>query len=390
MERTLVINPGSSSKKYAVYAGAHTVASFVFEETHDGYEQCLEVNGIRQRCEEATRGTYESSLEEVLTRSKEECIIEKNEDITRAVVRVVAPGTFFQEHRAIDEYYMAELERKHSAAPLHIPVVLDEIVQFKKLLPHVELIAASDSAFHKTIPAHARIYGIPSDDAASFDIYRFGYHGLSIESVVPNVERLLGSVPEHMVVAHIGSGVSIAALKDGRSIETSMGFSPASGLMMGTRAGDIDPGALIYLLEQKGLSGDGAHTYIEQVSGFRGLLGTSDLRVVLDRANKNDPKATDVVRAFFSEVRGHIGARIATLGALDTLVLTATAPERNPLVRSLVCDGLDVFGITLDRAKNDACIGQDSVISVQDSPTRVLVVRTHEMNVMASIKPTSV
>lgn len=385
MDTTLVVNPGSASKKYAFFKGGTCALSVLFERTAEGFGKCFEIDGVRQECEASDATAFDEALSGALAVAKEKGVLQSEKDVTRVALRVVAPGTFFLEHRKIDDVYKKKLETMRRAAPLHIPPTLDELAVIQELLPHATVVGASDSAYHSTIPSHARTYSIPTADATKYDLYRYGYHGLSISSVSRAVPLLLDEMPERMVVCHIGSGVSIAAVKNGASLDTSMGFTPASGLMMGTRAGDIDPGALIYLLEMKDLDDGEAHAFIQKEGGLKGLLGTSDLRIALDRAAKGDPKAEEAVRMYFYDIKKEIGASVAALGGIDVLVLTATAPERNPYVRTLVCSGLEGLGILVDEVKNDALVGKEGVISATNSRVTILVMKTDEMGEMARI-----
>lgn len=385
MDTTLVVNPGSSSKKYALYEGSALLGTFVFEKTREGFGKCFEVNGVRRSSGDITEKKYEDSLDEVFSLLISEGILQESTEVTKVGIRIVAPGTFFQSHRKIDDYFLSKLKAAECTAPLHIPLVVGEIEKLKKTLPQAAHIGVSDSAFHATLPPHVRMYSISRKDTETFDVYRFGYHGLSVSSVVRSVPLLLDLLPERMIICHIGSGVSVTALRHGVSIDTSMGFSPASGLMMGSRAGDIDPGALIYLLEKKDLDDGEAHAYIQREGGFQGLLGTSDLRVALDRCSKGDPKAEEAVRMFFYRIQKQIGASIAVLGGIDALILTATAPKRNSLVRALVCRGLEYFGIEIDEEKNELLEGKEGIISKGTARSAIAVVHTDEMGEIARI-----
>jgi acetate kinase len=385
MDTTLAINPGSSSKKYALYRDGREVLSVVFERIGEGFGKCVEINKTRQHCEDISATVYGDALPEVLTILTQAGMIVGPHDIASVSVRIVAPGTFFQKHRLIDEGYSARLERVADAAPLHIPAVLDELRHVRRILPHARIVGASDSAYHATIPSYARTYSIPEADTHEFDMYRFGYHGLSVGSVVRAVTKEQSTVPSRMIVCHIGSGVSVTALHDGVSIDTTMGFAPGSGLMMGTRAGDIDPSALLYILRKKGLQGIDAERYINEVCGIKGVLGTSDLRIALDRMARGEGKAIDAVRMYMYRIQKAIGAYVMALDGLDTLVLTATAAERNPAVRTLVCERLVAFGVSLDTHANDVLHDRMGVISTPESDVQVLVVPTDEMGEMARI-----
>jgi acetate kinase len=385
MDTTLTVNPGSASKKYTLYKEGVLVLAVTFEKISEEYGKCVEVNGERQRCEEVSPQEYARSLREVLTIIRDERILNDEHEIARVGVRIVAPGTFFQTHRVIDARYMENLQDVQQAAPLHVTSMLDELKILRELLPKAMLVGVSDSAFHSTIPEYARTYSIPYEDTTELDIYRFGYHGLSVSSVAKKLGAQLGVMPERAIVCHIGSGVSVTALRAGKSIETSMGFSPASGLMMGTRAGNIDPGALLYILEKRIMGPVEAHAYLNREGGLRGILGHGDLRIALERMEKGDKRATLAVQMYTYGIKKQIGASIAALGGLDALVLTATAVERNPVVRTLICDGLEPFGMVLDADKNEQLVNRSGSIGATESAVRIEVISTDEMREIADI-----
>lgn len=385
MDTTLTVNPGSSSKKYALYQGDHLVLTVLFERTGEGYGKCVEVNGMRQRCENTNETEYDASLHDVLRVAKEEGIIENETDITRVGLRVVAPGSYFTLHRVIDAGYKEKLSTLTPAAPLHIPPIMGELTKIEMLLPHALCIGVSDSAFHSTIPSYARTYSIPQEDTERYDVYRFGYHGLSVSSVMGEVATLLGRVPDRVVVCHVGSGVSVTAVREGMSIDTTMGFTPSSGLMMGTRAGDIDPGALFHIMRGKEFTAPQMEQYVNEMGGLKGILGNSDFRIALDRMARGEKEAREAVRMYMYRIQKSIGAYVAVLGGIDALVLTATAAERNPTVRTLICEGLEGLGIVLDQYLNESLLGRSGVLSGEGSPVSVLVVNTNEMHEIARI-----
>lgn len=385
MDTTLAVNPGSSSKKYALFRDGRECLSVLFERTGEGFGKCVEINNERQHCEDITATAYDASIPEVLAIAVREGVIPDARAVNRVALRIVAPGTYFAEHRVVDDGYVRRMEDVADAAPLHIPATLDELAAVRAALPQAKIIGCSDSAFHRTIPAHARTYSIPEGDSREFDVYRFGYHGLSVGSALAQVRMATGTLPARTIVCHVGSGVSVTAVREGESIDTSMGFAPGSGLMMGTRAGDIDPSALLYVLDKKGLTGIDAERYVNTMSGLKGVLGNSDLRVALDRMARGEGKAIDAIRMYMYRIQKMIGGYVAALGGLDLLVLTATAPERNPTVRALICEGLTPFGVALDAEKNEALIGHPGIISTETSSVEVRVVCTDEMAEMANI-----
>lgn len=385
MVTTLTVNPGSASKKYALYKEGELLVTITFEKISETYGKCVEVNGLQQRCESATEAEYSSSLAEALTIMQKEKCIETIHDVTHVGVRVVAPGTFFQTHRRIDEAYLRKLKEMQIAAPLHVTATLAELKAVHEQLAHALIVGVSDSAFHSTIPDYARTYSIPYEESIQWDVYRFGYHGLSASAVTKTLIRNTGRMPERLIIGHIGSGVSVTALKDGKSVETSMGFTPASGLMMGTRVGNLDPGALLYILSKKILRPSDAHAYLNREGGLKGMLGQGDLRIALERMQKGDARAALAIHMYMYGIQKQIGASIAALGGLDTLVLTATAAERNPVVRELLCENLEYLGIVLDAYRNEALVGRGGKISSDESRVEVYVMHTDEMQEIADI-----
>lgn len=386
MDTTLVVNPGSSSKKYALFREGKEVFSALFEHTGDGFGRCVEVNGTRQTCENATATQYEEGLHNALKLALIAGILGTINEITRVGVRIVAPGTFFTTHRIIDTSFIRKLSMLVDAAPLHIPHELSEIARIREALPNARIIGVSDSAFHATRPSHARMYSIPLHDSRAFDIYRFGYHGLSVASVVRRVAtQNEGRTPARMVVCHIGSGVSVTAVAQGKSIETTMGFAPTSGLMMGTRAGEVDPAALIYLYKRYGNNLEKTELAVSQMGGLKGILDSSDLRVAIDRYMRKDQNAIIAVTMYFDGIRKAIGASSAVLGGIDTLVLTGTAPERNAMVRSLITERFEYLGLCINEKINEELGGRSGIFSTPKSAVTVQVVHTEEIAEIARI-----
>ena len=374
---TLVINPGSSSKKYAFFKNDQKVLVVRFEKTGEGFGRCVSVNGAEQHCDDVSVHMYREALHEVLTIAKKEKIVASLADINNVAVRIVAPGSYFQTHRIIDEKFIGKLLRAESILPLHIPPTLEEITAVNKLLQKARLVGVSDSAFHATIPDEFTKYSLR--DAEGLEVRRYGYHGLSVGSVVGALPKVFGSAPTRTVVAHIGSGVSVTALKNGRSHYNSMGYTPASGVMMGSRAGDMDPGALIEVLNKTETKLSGGHRYIQSNGGFAGLLGTTDLRTVLMREEQGDVAAKEAMSIFIFDIQSQIAKAAVALGGVDALVLTATAMERNPDVRKRVVTGLQFLGIKIDNKVNEALVNRAGVISAADSKVTVALMPTDEM-----------
>ena len=382
MAVTLVINPGSSSKKYAFYEDEQVVLKVSVERTSNGVERRSEHRGIAAPVAYHGPDAYRGALTDTLQHAIAEEVIADEADLARVCVRVVAPGTRFQEHRRVDEAFVRELHAVEAVAPLHVPHTLAEIETVRTTLPETPLVAASDSAFHATLPPVARTYSISPEEAAHFDLYRFGYHGLSVASIARRLPRFLGEMPQRVVVAHIGSGVSVSALRDGVSVETSMGFSPGTGLVMASRAGDVDSGALLELMRIKNHKLVDAHTYLQTRGGLIGLANDRDLRQVLERRAAGEAAATAAVAKYAYHLRMQIAAQVAALGGLDALILTATAAERSSTLRSLIVEELSFLGLELDPDANEACVGRDGVITAPESPATAAVLRTDEMGEM--------
>ena len=385
MDTTLAVNPGSSSRKYELYRGTVRVFTAVFEQTGEGYGMCIAVDGMQQTCTESSVRAYDDALDECIKIACEKGIIKTPKEITRVGVRIVCPGTYFAKHQIITEGYIERLKKMHDAAPLHIPHILTEIAALARVLPHAHIVGVSDSAFHATIPPHVRTYSIDALDSAALDIYRFGYHGLSVASVVRKATKMGAEFPSRAIVCHIGSGVSVTTLANGVSVDTTMGFGPMSGLMMNTRVGDIDPSALLFLMEKMKWTPLETITYLNSKCGIRGMLGHSDLRVTLERFERGDIKASQAIEMYIHRIKKAIGAAVATLSGVDLLVLTATAAERNPTVRALICANLEVFGILIDAEKNETQMGDVGWIHDDASRAQILVVHTEEMDEIARV-----
>ena len=220
-------------------------------------------------------------------------------------------------------------------------------------------------------------------DTKKYEIYRYGYHGLSFQSIVGKLKDK-NSLPSKMIVCHIGGGISITAIKDGKSIDTSMGFTPLEGMTMATRVGDIDSGAVIYLSEVSGLKGMKFRQYLNKNSGLFGLSGgvSGDVRDLLKIEYENSD-AKNALDIYAYKIQKQIGAYVAVLGGVDSLVFSGTVGERSFKMRKRICDGLEVFGLKLDNSKNEITDRIDAVISTFDSKVKIEVIKTNEMKVIA-------
>lgn len=384
MGTTLTINPGSSSKKYALYRDGVMVREFVFESANAGFESCTVKKGTLQTCTPVTSEEFENAFSIVAKECQDFCLIEGG-SVDTVGVRVVAPGTAFQKNTVVDEAYLSLLREQEQLAPLHIPLILREISESKKYFPKTRIIAASDSAFHTTLPFVAREFSIDRTDAKMLDIHRFGYHGLSVSSIVNRVHAVTGQDPQKMVVCHIGSGVSVTAVNKGISVETSMGYSPVSGVPMSCRASDLGADALLHLMREKKLTTSEATAYINKQGGLAGLAGDSDVRHLLDRRSKGDQTAIQTLDLFVYHIQKAIAASTVSLGGINTLIFTGTAGFRSAELRALVTKNLNYLGIVIDGEKNDVLVGKEGVVSSRTSEVKIIVMRTDEMREIARI-----
>jgi acetate kinase len=385
MAITLIVNPGSSSKKYALYDNGVPLLAAHVEHDEKGITLCLTVNDVADRCVPLSEAAYHTSLLDFIERALSERVISSATEIDVVGVRVVAPGTHFIDHRLVDDLYMAELKKAATRAPLHVPHTEKELAVVRQALPHAKVVGVSDSAFHRTMPEAAREYSLPPSVTRMHDLHRYGYHGISMSSVCEKVARQLGGMPERMIACHIGSGVSVTAIEHGRSLDTTMGFAPGSGLIMGSRAGDVDTGALLALMQERNLKPVDVELYLQTEGGLKGLSGESDLRTLLNRRVQGNTVATSTIDHYVYAIAKAIGAMTVALGGIDVLVFTATASERSPVLRKLIVDKIAPLGIMIDPNKNDFCVSRDAEITDTDSQARVLVVRNDEAAAMLRI-----
>lgn len=332
-----------------------------------------------------TDAEYTESIDRLLDTARKYGCIDTAHPITIVAVRVVAPGSRFNYHQLIDGAFLEALQATVASAPLHVPPTIAEIEAVQRALPQATLVAASDSAFHSTKPIEAARYSIQNDDTESLDIRRFGYHGLSVRSIVRRLHAVTGQNPSRAIVVHIGSGVSVTAVRDGLSIDTTMGFAPGSGVVMASRAGDLDAGALLELMRRKSMGLDDAYTYLHTRGGLQGMTGEADFRHVLERYAKGDLAAVEAMQVFAYSVKQRVGAMMAALGGVDCVVLTATAAERSPVLRRMCLSGLEDMGLRLDVDKNDQYVSREGVISERQAPIKIVVMKTDEVGEMERV-----
>jgi acetate kinase len=289
--------------------------------------------------------------------------------------RLVHGGARYTEPQRITPKFLAALGKLVPLDPDHLPAAIKGIQFVAKKFPKLAQVACFDTAFHSSLPTVAKMYALPRryyDEG----VRRYGFHGLSFEYIVGELRKLDAKlVAGRVVVAHLGSGASMVALQDGKSVDTSMGFMPLEGLVMSARSGDVDPGLLLYLFAEKKMSAKAAGALLNKQSGLLGVSGTTGDMRELQEKSKQDPHAAEAIDLYCYRAKKYIGAYAAALGGLDALVFTGGIGEHAPAIRERICNGLDFLGIRLDAAQNRT---NAPVISASNSRVNVRVIQTNE------------
>ncbi|WP_310393517.1 acetate kinase [Hymenobacter sp.] len=381
-----VVNSGSSSLKYQLFRwpAEQPVCSGLVERigldnavvTHktlvDGQERV-----VRRT---ATFLDHEAALGEVLRLLTEQPggVIRDPADIDVVGHRVVHGGETFAATTLVDAPVKAAIRALFALAPLHNPANLLGIEVAERLFPRARQVAVFDTAFHQTIPEHAFRYALPARLYAEHRLRVYGFHGTSHQYVAAQAAAWLGNPAVRLITIHLGNGCSMAAVRAGRCLDTSMGFSPLAGLVMGTRSGDLDPAVVLYLQSELGYSAAQVGALLNQESGMRGLTGFSDMRDIGQALAAGDAAAELAYHVYAYRIRKYIGAYAAVLNGLDAIVFTAGVGENDALVRALVCQDLGFFGLELDEAQNQRRAPGLRDLSGPGARARILVVPTNE------------
>jgi acetate kinase len=293
--------------------------------------------------------------------------------------RIVHGGSDLTAPTLLDAAVRDRLAALTDLAPLHQPKSLAGLDAVRRLAPEVPAVACFDTAFHATLPAAATTYAIPADWRDQLGVRRYGFHGLSHAYAARRAGELLENGSLRVVTCHLGAGASLAAVLDGRAVDTTMGFTPLEGLVMATRSGNVDPGAVLWLQQHAGLGADEVADALEHRSGLAALAGTADMAAVIERAGTGDERAALALDVYVHRLRAGIAAMVAALGglALDALVFTGGVGENAPEVRRAAVDGLGFLGVALDADRN-ARVEPDAEVTAPGSPARVLVVEARE------------
>lgn len=380
----LVLNTGSSSVKFSlIEAGTERVR----------FEGLVDWSARPARFEVHQSGTAPTVATLPVTGAHEAVIhalqqltggpqplLRDRSEVSAIGHRVVHGGALYTESVRVTAEVKAGLATLAELAPLHNPINLEGIIAAESAWPGVPQVAVFDTAFHATLPGAARTYAVPYHWTADWQLRRYGFHGLSHAYCSDRAAKLLGRNPAglRVVVCHLGQGCSLAAVRDGICIDTSMGFTPLDGLVMGTRSGSVDPGLLIHVLRNKGLTVEDLDRVLNRESGLLGVSGvSSDLRQVQAAAAAGNERAQLALDVFAHRLRQTIGAMAVTLGGVDALVFTAGIGEHSAPIRAAACQGLECLGIELDADANARC-QPDADIALPTSRGRVLVIATRE------------
>jgi acetate kinase len=352
----LVINSGSSSVKYGVF------------DQFDGGERS---RGTIDLSDSDHAGDRATAIGQIFEQAQ------SAHKIGSIGHRVVHGGAAFRRSMRIDVEVLERIRSLHHLAPLHNPACTLGIEIALETAPEIPQVAVFDTTFSSTLPESAWRYALPKAMADKHQIRRYGFHGISHQYVTTVAAHHLGRAPNtlRLITLHLGNGASAAAIEGGRCVETSMGMTPEEGLVMGTRAGDLDPSILIHLQRHTGMTADALEQLLNRESGLRGLCGESDMRIIRQRAHSGDANARLAIDIFAHRVRKYIGAYVAVLGGLDGLVFTGGIGEHDAELRAEVCMNLAYLGIRLDAQRN---AGHATVISPEGESTRVMVVPTNE------------
>lgn len=389
--KILVLNCGSSSIKYKLFDmdSKEVIAQGGIEKIglKDSFLKFTLPNGEKKILEkdipEHTVGV--EFILETLVHPEYGAIKSLNE-IGAVGHRMVHGGERFSKSVLLTKEVLEAFAACNDLAPLHNPANLKGVNAITEILPEVPQIGVFDTAFHQTMPDYAYLYAIPYELYKKYGVRRYGFHGTSHRYVSQRVCEFLNIKPEgvKMITCHIGNGASMAAIKDGKCMDTSMGLTPLEGLMMGTRSGDIDAGAVTFIMDKEGLTSAGVSNLLNKKSGVAGMMnGSSDMRDLEAAVAKGDSQAILTEKMYFYRIKKYIGAYAAALGGVDIIVFTGGVGENQATCRAGACEGLEFMGVKIDPVKNKVR-GEEAIISTDDSKVKVVVIPTDEELLIAS------
>ena len=383
-----VLNAGSSSLKYQLINAETTEVKASGLVERIGIDGILkhEVGENKKLTFEIAIPTHKEAIELVLkTLTQDETkVINSIDEIEAIGHRVVHGGEYFKESTLVDDEVIAKIEELIPLAPLHNPANIMGMKICKELMPNIPNVATFDTAFHQTMPPENYLYAVPYGDYTEHHLRKYGFHGTSHYYVSNEMVKILNKKDSKIIVCHLGNGSSVCAVRDGKSISTSMGLTPLEGLIMGTRSGDIDAGVIPYLMEKKGLTSNQILDYLNKKSGILGVSGiSSDLREVIKASNDGDKRSKITIEMLCNRIKKYLCSYAGLMGGVDAICFTAGIGENSDLIREKVCQGLDFIGIELDVEQNKIREAGNREISNKTSKTKIYIIPTNEELVIA-------
>lgn len=384
----LVLNAGSSSLKYQLInvETAEVKASGLCERIGIDGVMKHEIAEHRKLEIDQPMPTHKEAIEfvlDILTHDDTK-VIETIDEIKAIGHRIVHGGEYFKKSVLITPDVIRKIEELIPLAPLHNPAHLLGIRICKQLLPDKPNVAVFDTAFHQTMPEENYLYAVPHEDYLEHHLRKYGFHGTSHYYVSNEAIKMLNKKDTKVIVCHLGNGSSMCAVKDGKSIDTTMGLTPLEGLVMGTRSGDIDAGVIPYLMDRKGMSPDEIIDYLNKKSGILGVSGiSSDLREVLKAADDGDHRSKVCIEMMSNRIKKYLCSYIGLLGGVDAICFTAGIGENADVIREKACAGLEFLGIEIDKRKNKKRESGNREINKEDAPIKIYVIPTNEEYVIA-------
>jgi len=382
MSKIMAINAGSSSLKFQLFEmPSETVLTKGLVERIglDNAVFTISVNGEKQT-DITEIPDHAVAVKILVEKLLSQNIIQSYDEITGVGHRVVHGGEKFADSVLITDETLAEIEALSDLAPLHNPANIVGIKAFQDILPNVRAVAVFDTAFHQTMPEKSFLYSLPYEYYEKYGVRKYGFHGTSHKYVSERAAELLGRPIEQLrlISCHLGNGASIAAIEGGKSIDTSMGFTPLAGVAMGTRSGNIDPALIPFIMEKTGKTADEVLNVLNKESGLLGVSGiSSDLRDLIKASAEGNERAETALEVFASRIHKYIGSYAARMSGVDAIIFTAGIGENSDVVRARVLRGLEFMGVYWDPALNSVQ-GEEAFISYPHSPVKVMVIPTDE------------
>lgn len=385
--KILVLNAGSSSIKFQLFSmvDSSVMASGLVEQIGENESNArIKFNDNQgSECKKEIKGSipnHEAALKIMSTLLIESGVIKDLNELDGIGHRVVQGGASFSEPVLVDEWVVTEIERLIPLAPLHNPGHLAGIKVSLEQSPQVPQVVVFDTAFHSSLPKHAYLYAIPYKLYEDLKIRRYGFHGTSHHYIVKEAAKYLKKDVNSLnaITLHLGNGASMSAVRNGKSVDTSMGLTPLEGLIMGTRSGDIDPAVLFYLARKEGYTIEDLDRLVNKESGLKGICGSNDMREIGKMALEGNSQAQLALDMFNYRIKKYIGAYSAVLGKVDCIIFTGGIGENDSAVRFNSCSDLENFGIKIDASINNQRSSGIVKISTEESPVKVLVIPTNE------------